>query len=150
MDSRNERVFVSDPLDQPTEFSGLFSGRLDFMTNKEDMDIGIALYEQMTDGRYFRLSWYIARASYSHDRNHREFLSPGKKEQLAFTNGRLSSRLLQSGSRLVMVLSIIKEPDIQINYGTRKDVSDETIQDAKEPLLIKWFEDSYIEVPIRR
>ncbi|MEA2600655.1 MAG: uncharacterized protein QOF89_1647 [Acidobacteriota bacterium] len=53
-------------------------------------------------------------------------------------------------SRLVVVLSILKSPGAQINYGTGKDVSDETIADGKEPLNIKWFGDSFIEVPVRR
>ena len=45
---------------------------------------------------------------------------------------------------------MIKEPGRQINYGTGKDVSDETIADAGEPLQIKWFADSYVELPVRR
>ena len=31
-----------------------------------------------------------------------------------------------------------------------KDVSDETIADAKEPLEIRWFADSYVDLPVRR
>jgi uncharacterized protein len=57
---------------------------------------------------------------------------------------------LQQGSRLVVVLSIIKERGRQINYGTGKDVSDETIHDANQPLNVKWFDDSYIDVPVWR
>lgn len=49
-----------------------------------------------------------------------------------------------------MVLSVIKQPGMQLNYGTGRDVSDETIADAKEPLRIRWFGDSFIEVPVRR
>ena len=54
------------------------------------------------------------------------------------------------GSRLVVVLSIIKQADMQINYGTGKDVSDESIADATVPLQIKWFGGSFIDVPIWR
>jgi uncharacterized protein len=39
---------------------------------------------------------------------------------------------------------------LQINYGTGKDVSDETISDAGEPLRIQWFGGSFIEIPISR
>lgn len=49
-----------------------------------------------------------------------------------------------------MVLSIIKEPDIQIHCGTGKDVSDEVIADAKVPLRIKWYGNSYVDVPVWR
>ncbi|WP_228443207.1 hypothetical protein [Chryseobacterium nematophagum] len=42
----------------------------------------------------------------------------------------------------------MKTPYYQINYGTGKDVSDETILDAKELLEIKFYNDSYIDVPV--
>lgn len=148
IDTSNGLVFVSDPLTKQIEFSGLFSGQLDFVVNKRDMDINISMYEQMPDGRYFELSTYVARASYLRDRSQRELLVPGEREELAFKNGRLTSRLLRIGSRLVVVLSVVKNQYFQINYGTGKDVSDETIADAKEPLLIKWYCSSYLDVPI--
>jgi len=77
-------------------------------------------------------------------------LTPGKRQRLDFQSVRLISRQLQPGSRVVAVLSVIKEPGRQINYGTGKNVSDETIADAKPPLMIRWFSDSYIQVPVRR
>jgi len=87
--------FVSDPLPKPTEVSGLFSGRLDFITNKNDFDFNIALYELTPKNDYVE-------------------------------RGR------------------------QINYGTGRNVSDETIQDAKVPLEIKWYSDSYVDLPVWR
>jgi uncharacterized protein len=44
------------------------------------------------------------------------------------------SRQFQRGSRLVVVLSVLKRPNVEINYGTGKDVSQETIADGKVPL----------------
>jgi hypothetical protein len=38
--------------------------------------------------------------------------------------------------------------DAQVNYGTGKDVSDETIEDAQIPLQIKWYNDSIIKIPV--
>jgi len=49
-----------------------------------------------------------------------------------------------------MVLGILKSPGQQINYGTGKDVSDETIADAGEPLTIRWFSSSFIQLPVWR
>ena len=69
---------------------------------------------------------------------------------MTFTSERLTSRKLQQGSRLVMVLGINKRPDREINYGTGNDVSEETIADGNIPIKIRWHNDSYIEVPIRR
>jgi hypothetical protein len=77
-------------------------------------------------------------------------LTPGKKEQLTFESGRLTSRQFEPGSRLVVVLGVIKQPGEQINYGTGRDVSHETIADAKEPLRIEWLDTSFITVPLGR
>ncbi|HEX4960708.1 MAG TPA: CocE/NonD family hydrolase [Thermoanaerobaculia bacterium] len=150
LDSWGGVVFVSDPFRKATELSGLFSGHLDFVANKKDLDFTVELYELTAQGNYVSLSLYKARASYVRDRGHRQLLTPGKRQQLDFKSGRLTSRKFQPGSRLVVVLSVVKWPGAQVNYGTGKDVSDETIADAKEPLNIRWFGDSFIDVPVRR
>jgi hypothetical protein len=49
-----------------------------------------------------------------------------------------------------MILGVNKRPDREINYGTGNDVSEETIADGGIPLKIKWYGDSYIDIPIRR
>jgi putative CocE/NonD family hydrolase len=146
----NGVVFVSDPFPKPIEVSGLFSGRFDFIINKKDLDFSVELYEWTAQGEYVALSTYMARASHVRDRGHRQLLTPGRHQRLDFRSGRLTSRRFQPGSRLVVVLSVLKSPGAQINYGTGKDVSDETIADAGEPLTIKWFGDSFIEVPVWR
>jgi biotin-(acetyl-CoA carboxylase) ligase len=71
-------------------------------------------------------------------------------ENIPFTNSYITSRQFSKGSRIVILLNINKSPFEQINYGTGKNVSDETIRDAKEPLQIKWFNDSYINIPVLR
>jgi len=45
-------------------------------------------------------------------------------------------------------MGVNKNPNWQINYGTGKDVSDETIKDAANPMKIKWYSSSCIKVPI--
>jgi len=148
LDTNNGLAFVSGPLEQPTEISGLFSGQLNFITNKKDFDVDVQLYELMPNRDYLALSYYMARASYARNRSRRRLLTPGQRQQLNFTSGRPMSCKMPAGSRLVVVLSVIKQPDIQINYGTGKDVSDESIQDAKVPLEVKWFSDSFVSLPV--
>ena len=150
IDTWNGVAFVSNPLQTLTELSGLFSGRLEFITNKKDFDINISLYELTSKSEYVLLSTYWTRASHMDDLAVRKLLTPGKREALSFRSVRLTSRVLQPGSRLVVLLNVIKQPEFQINYGTGKDVSDETIADAGEPLTIKWFGDSYVDIPVRR
>ena len=149
IDMWNGVAFVSNPLQSSFELSGLFSGRLEFIANKKDFDINISLYELTSKGEYVLLSTYWARASAIGDLGQRRLLTPGKRERLDFKSVRLTSRQLQTGSRIVVLLNIIKQPDFQINYGTGKDVSDETIADAGEPLEISWFGDSFVDLPVR-
>jgi hypothetical protein len=63
---------------------------------------------------------------------------------------RLTSRKLQAGSRLVLVVGVNKRPDQEINYGSGQDVSEEALDDDRSPVKIRWFGDSYVEMPVRR
>jgi putative CocE/NonD family hydrolase len=150
--THNDVMFMSEPLSKPTELNGLFSGRLDFTVNKMDMDLNIILYERLAGGDYIRLfsPAYEFRASYARDRVHRHLLKAGERQELTFTSERMTSRQLQQGSRLVMVLGVNKRPDREFNYGTGDDVSEESIADGKIPIKIRWHNDSYIDIPVRR
>jgi uncharacterized protein len=145
-------IFVSEPLSKASTFSGLFSGRLDFEVNKMDLDLNITLYERLANGDYVRLfsPTYEVRASYAQDRVHRHLLKAGERQKLTFKSERMTSRQLQAGSRIVMVLSIGKRPDREINYGTGGDVSDESVADGRVPIKIRWYNDSYIDIPVHR
>ena len=107
----------------------------------------------MPDGRFFSLfteSGFSAlqRASYAKDNTQRQLLSPHRKETVEISTSYITSKQMSKGSCLVITLGVNKSPYWQINYGTGKDVSDETILDAIEPLLIKWFGESFIKIPI--
>jgi hypothetical protein len=150
--THNDVMFVSEPLTKLTEVSGVFSGRLDFTVNKMDIDLNIMLYERLAGGDYIRLfaPTYEFRASYARDRVHRRLLKAGERQELAFRSERMTSRQVQPGSRLVLVLGVNKRPDREINYGSGGDVSGESIADGKVPLKISWYNDSYVDMPVRR
>jgi putative CocE/NonD family hydrolase len=150
IDTLNSLVYVSDPLPRATEISGLFRAHLELVTNKRDFDFGISLFELRSDGAYMQLPPYQSRASYVADVTRRRLLTPGKREVLDLQSIRLASQLCRAGSRIVVVLSGVRNPGQQINYGTGKDVSDETIADAGEPLTIRWSNRSWLELPVRR
>jgi putative CocE/NonD family hydrolase len=145
-------VFVSDPVTQPTTVSGTLSGQLDLTLNKQDVDLEITLFEQLPGGEYLALynPPFSCRASYADDREERQLLNPAQRQHLPISGEQLMGRRLQSGSRLVLVVSVVKRPDRQINYGTGRDVSDESIADARVPLQIRWYGSSYVEVPVWR
>jgi hypothetical protein len=83
------------------------------------------------------------------DLKERTFLEP-KGEDIDVNQTFLTSILLPKGSRIVSLLGINKDPHWQVNYGTGKDVSSETLADAKEPLQVKWYNYSMIKIPIYR
>jgi hypothetical protein len=150
LDAWNGVVYASEPFSETTEISGLFAGRLDFISNKRDVDLSIALYEQTPEGDYLQLSTYMVRASYLQDRARRQLLTPGRRQSLAFTSERLTSRQFRPGSKLIAVLRVVKQAGFQINYGSGKDVSDETIADAGAPLRLQWLDTSYLDIPLQR
>ncbi len=59
-----------------------------------------------------------------------------------------TSRHLQAGSRIVFVLAVNIEPGSQINYGSGKDVSAETLAADGAPLHVRWSSASYLDIPV--
>ena len=151
IDSSNGFALVGDPLERPVEVSGLLSGHLELIANKRDFDFTITPYELMADGQYFQMSPYTSRASHVASLTERRLLTPGRVEHLDFASQlRMTSRRVAAGSRLVIVVSIVKNQGQQINYGTGKNVSDESVADAGDPLTIRWLPGSYVQLPMRR
>jgi uncharacterized protein len=149
-DLHNAVAFIGQPLTQPLDVAGLFSARLDLTVNKMDVDLELALYEQTAGGEFVRLFGpaQAFRASYVRDRAHRHLLRAGAREQLPLRSERFTARRLQAGSRLVVVLGVVKRPDREINYGTGNDVSEESLADGAIPLKVDWYNDSYIDLPL--
>jgi putative CocE/NonD family hydrolase len=148
LDASNGLVFTTEPFQKEFTINGSFTGNLWTTINKKDMDVSLALYEIMPDGRYFFLTRYVGRASFAKDNSKLQLLKPNKKENIPFDNTRFVSKKINKGSRLVILLNINKHPFEIINYGSGKPVSEETIQDAGEPLQIKWHNDSFIKIPV--
>jgi hypothetical protein len=148
LDTSNGLVFSSKPFDKDFSINGSFAGSLRVTTNKKDMDISLALYEQMPDGKYLFLTRYVGRASYAHDDRKRQLLQPGVVQTIRFNNTRFVSRQVRKGSRLVILLNVNKHPFEVVNYGSGKPVSTETIADAGAPMRLQWHNDSYLSIPI--
>jgi predicted acyl esterase len=149
LDTHNALAFATEPFRKDAEVSGQIGGTLDFIVNKKDFDFSMRWYELTADGKYVRLTIpYLQRASYLRDRSKRQLLTPGKHQQLDFVNAGLVGRKLKAGSRIVLLLGINKQRDAQVNYGTGKDVSAESIADAKQPLRVQWFATSVVKLPV--
>lgn len=148
LDAGNGLIFTTQTFEYEFSINGSFTGNMFATINKKDMDVSLALYELMPDGNYFFLTRYVGRASYAKDNSRRQLMQSNKKESIPFENTRFVSRKVSKGSRLVILLNINKHPFEIINYGSGKAVSEETINDAGNPLQIKWHNESFIKIPI--
>jgi len=142
-------LFMTEPFSAPVDVAGRLSGVLDFTINKQDVDLVLMLYELRSSGEYVKLfdPAYAFRASYAKDRVHRHLLLAGVRQQLPFQSEKMFGHRLEVGSRLVLALGINKRADQQLNYGSGKDVSEESIADAHAPVRIRWHDGSFIEIP---
>jgi len=149
LDHVTELVFVSAPFQTPRVVSGAFTGELDVSINKKDFDAGVTVFEQLPDGRLFHLAYWLGRASFAADGSVRTLLVPGKAVRIPFETT-VVSRQMSKGSRLLVLLDVNKNSIAQVNYGTGRDVSDESIADADAALQVRWHTDSYVKAPFDR
>lgn len=141
-------VFMSEPLKKETIINGSFKGELKVEINKKDFDFGVNLFELTPEGKYFHLSYYIGRASYTANKEQRKLLKPNTLTTINFDNTRIVSKKISKNSQIVIVINGNKNSYGQINYGTGKDVSAESISDAAISLKLKISTKSKIIIPI--
>ncbi|MBU3010705.1 CocE/NonD family hydrolase [Polaribacter vadi] len=141
-------IFKSETLTEDVIINGSFLGNLELIINKKDVDYSVTVYQLTPENKYFHLSYYIGRASYAKDREHRNLLTPNQKAQISFNNSKLISKKIEKGSKIVVVVNVNKNNNAQINYGTGKDVNTESIKYAKKPLQITFTGNSSISFPI--
>lgn len=141
-------IFKSEALKEDVIINGSFTGNLEFSINKKDVDYSVIVYQLTPEGNYFHLSYYIGRASYAKNREHRNLLTPNQNTQVSFDNSKLISKKIQKGSRFVVVVNVNKNSNAQINYGTGRDVNSESVRDAEIPLKITFTGNSSISLPI--
>jgi uncharacterized protein len=145
---KEKLFFVSDLIKKSFAISGSIKASIKVSINKKDMDLVMDIYEQTPEGKFFALNENLQRASYAINREQRQLLQPDKVNTISMTNTFITSRQLQKGSRIIVLIGVNKSPEWQMNYGTGKDVSNETINDAAIPLRIKWYNTSYLQFPI--
>ncbi|MEH6537593.1 MAG: CocE/NonD family hydrolase [Psychroserpens sp.] len=141
-------VFISEKLKNEMIISGSFTGELQITINKKDFDFAVNLYELTPEGKYFHLSNYIGRASYAKNREKRELLTPNRLTTISFDNTSIICKKIAKESQIVIVINVNKNSYGQINYGTGRDVSSESIRDASIPLELKVNARSKIKLPL--
>lgn len=149
LDTTGALLFETAPFPDGLEIAGAFQGRFEIVTNKRDLDLEVTVFEHRADGSYFRLVSYLGRASYMADRRSRRLLTPGRPQTLAFESQTVAGVRLAPGSRIVALVGAPFRPGVQINYGTGRDVSDESIADAGEPLSVRFLPGARLDLGIR-
>ena len=94
------------------------------------------------------MGYFIGRASYSKNKEQRKLITPNKLTTITFDNTRIVSKRISKNSKIVIVINGNKNPYGQINYGTGKDVSSESIADANTPLELRYNIESKIVIPL--
>ena len=141
--------FDGPVLARPLTIAGAFVGEIGVSVRGRDVDFAVELHELAADGRYRQLSFSLGRASLMRDPTRRQLLAPDVVERLPIPPARIISRVIPAGSRLVVVVRIQKGSSSQLNYGSGRDPSDETIADATRPLRVTLHAGSGIAIPIR-
>jgi putative CocE/NonD family hydrolase len=148
--SKNTLVFESEPLEEDLIVSGSFEGNINVIINKKDFDFKVLMMEVRQKKGFFNLADFLGRASYLNENLNRNLITPFEKVSLPINNyqSMFVSKKLKKGSKIILFVNVNFDKNYEINYGTGKNVSEESILDANEPLEIEWFNDSYIEIPI--
>ncbi len=140
---------MTEPFSTPVDIAGRLSGVLDFTINKHDVDLVLMLYELRSTGEYVKLfdPAYAFRASYAKDRVHRHLLVAGVRQQLPFQSEKMVGRQTRRPAAGWCSRSGSTSARTAVNYGTGKDVSEESVGDARAPVRIRWHDGSFIEIP---
>ena len=99
-------------------------------TGLKDCDVQIEWYEVEPDGKSFPLSTQTQRLSYQNNPEQREILKSGKVYRFTFNNTFFMAKKIRKGSKIRFVARALNDPAWQKNYGSGKNVSQETITDA--------------------
>jgi uncharacterized protein len=136
LQAKDQLVFDSEPLQHDVEISGTPIADLFMNINKLDMDLYLSIYEVSPGGKTFQLSKTLQRLSYISSREKRTLIEPGEINRYIFTNSYFTAKKIKKGSVIRFVLKPMNSPGWQKNYGTGKDVSEETGSDAS-PVIIQ-------------
>jgi hypothetical protein len=145
IDTWNAVQFVSPPIPGPLELSALFSGHLDFITNKPELDFQISVYELTPGSDYVLLSTYASRWSNAVDSTRLSF-DPKRRQSLDFTSANPGKSVIRNGSRLLVLITILTPGDREGVYANDRDVGGGAIADTMEPLEIGWYGESYVQM----
>lgn len=135
-----ELVYHSAPFDKPTEISGFFKLAAFIAIDQPDTDFSAAVYEIDQSGKSILLTSDSVRARYRESQREPKLVTTKAPQRYDFDHFMFVSRQVAAGSRLRLVISPINSISVQRNYNSGKNVSDETMADAR-PVTVTLVHD---------
>ncbi len=144
-------IYHSDPFLEATEVSGFPRLTLWLTMDVPDTDLGVELYEILSDGTSIQLSSATMRARYRESLRLEKPVPAGKAEKYVFDNFTFFSRQVAKGSRLRLVAGSVNSPSAEKNYNSGGVVAKETGKDARTAHIQLLHDDEHasaLELPI--
>jgi putative CocE/NonD family hydrolase len=134
-------VYVSAPLTADTEISGFFRLEAYLAIDQPDTDFAVSVLEVARDGVITPLSTDLMRARYREGLRAGKLVTTQKPLRYNFRSFTFASRMVKTGSRLVLALTAGNSILLEKNYNSGGTVADETKSDA-HPVKVTLFHDA--------
>jgi putative CocE/NonD family hydrolase len=134
-------VYVSAPLAADTEVSGFFQFDAYIAIDQPDTDFTVSVLEVARDGVVTPLSTDMMRARYREGLRTGVLVRTRQPLRYEFRSFTFASRLVKTGSRLVLALAAGNSILLEKNYNSGGTVADETKSDAR-PVNVTLFHDA--------
>ena len=144
-------VYHSSPFSKDTELSGFFKLAAWLSIDQSDTDFGVSVYEVDPNGQSILLTTDQLRARYREGLRQAVPITTRRPLRYDFDHFTFVSRLVAKGSRLRLVIGPINSIYTQKNYNSGKNVSAESMRDAR-PVTVSLIHDrghpTVLSVPI--
>ncbi len=144
-------VYHTPAFGQATEVSGFFRLSAWLAIDQPDTDFGISIDEVKMDGSVIPLTSDLMRARYRESLRQAKPVATKEPLRYDFSTFTFVSREIARGSRLRLRLAPLNSINLQKNYNSGQEVSDETLADAR-PVNVRLHHDrrypSVLYVPI--
>jgi putative CocE/NonD family hydrolase len=124
-------IYHSEPFEDSTEISGGIEAKLYISTDVPDTDLMISLYELNTKGETIYLTSDQLRLRYRESLERETLMHTGKVYECVFDDFTFFSKKIPKSSRLRLIISTNNSPNVQKNYNSGGNISDETAKDSK-------------------
>lgn len=124
-------IYHSSPVEESFELSGQMQLDAWIELDVPDTDLAAWVYEIRPTGKTIYLGDTKLRARHRNGVDTNSTVKPGAVERYQFDRFYWTSRQIQKGSRIRLVIAPLNDPDWQKNYNSGKPPMQETIEDAK-------------------